>query len=677
MVTVAIVQARWGSSRLPGKVLIDLGDQTALSRVTDAAAAVTGVDKIVVATSVLPADDQIATWCAERGLICYRGSEADVLARVHEAAEAEGADTVMRLTADCPLLDPFVCSQVLLLFRQTGADYASNVDPPTWPDGLDCEVFTASTLASVAAQAVQATDREHVTPFIRGNRKRFRVENLECPVPGLAGERWTLDTISDLQFLRAVLAHLPSDRPTNLAEVLAVLADNCEIYDQHEGVQPRSKGGSHDPSQIVSFGISGQALLRAERTIPLGSQTFSKSHIQLPQGKAPYFVTHGDGGRICDVDGNRYVDLSCGLLAVLLGYRDPDVDQAIRRQLHSGISYSLASELEGQLAERLVEIIPCAEQVRFGKNGSDATSASIRVARAATRRDRIAICGYHGWQDWYIGATSRNKGVPKSVQELTTPFPYNDLDALYTLFKVHPGEFAAVIMEPMSVEEPAPDYLATVAELVHKQDAVLIFDEIVTGFRYALGGAQDYFGVTPDLAVFGKGMGNGMPISAIVGRADLMGQMEEIFFSATFGGESLSLAASISVIEKIRREPVIPSLWKNGQKLASSVSELIKRFGLGEVIRLRGKAPWKVMVFEDHATAHKEAIRTLWMCEMIKHGVFTLGSHNICYAHNDDDLAIVSTAWEKALTVIREELDSGDLERNLPCPAIEPVFRVR
>ncbi len=677
MTTVAIIQARMGSNRLPGKVLMDLGGQTALSRVTDAALAVPGVDKVVVATSVAPADDPIGAWCAERNLACYRGPEADVLARMHEAAEAEGADIVMRLTGDCPLLDPSVCAQVLLLFHRTDADYASNVDPPTWPDGLDCEVFAASALASAAALAGEVAEREHVTPFIRRNRSRYRIVNLDCPVPGLAAERWTLDTADDFRFLRATLAGLPVDRPTNLAEVLAVLADHPDIGGSRETVQPRSVGEGSAATVIERFHNSAEALRRTERTIPLGSQTFSKSHIQLPQGHAPAFVTHGDGGRIWDLDGNRYVDLSCGLLAVLLGYRDADVDQAIRQQLNSGISFSLASELEEQLAERLVEIIPCAEMVRFGKNGSDATSACIRVARAATRRDRIAICGYHGWQDWYIGATSRSKGVPGAVQELTMPFPYNDLDALHALFKTHPGEFAAVILEPMSVEEPAPGYLATLAELVRAEGSVLIFDEIVTGFRYALGGAQDYFGVTPDLAAFGKGMGNGMPISAIVGRAGLMSQMEEIFFSATFGGESLSLAASISVIDKMRREPVIETLWRNGETLADAATVLIKQFDLAQVMQLRGMAPWKVVTFDDHANVRKEAIRTLWVREMIRHGVFTLGSHNICYAHDERDISIVANAWEKSLGALCDALDSGALERNLPCPVIEPVFRVR
>ncbi len=253
---------------------------------------------------------------------------------------------------------------------------------------------------------------------------------------------------------------------------------------------------------------------RAERVIPLGAQTFSKSKIQLPPGAAPLFVTHGDGGRVFDVDGNEYVDLISALMPNVLGYRDPDVDLAIRRQLTRGISFSLPTELESQLAERLVAHVPCAEMVRFGKNGTDATSAAIRLARAATRRDRIMLCGYHGWQDWYIGATSRNLGVPAAVSALSHPVPYGDIAAVEALFAKYPASFAALIVEPAGATEPAPGYLQELKDLVHRHGAILIFDEIITGFRWSIGGAQSYYGVAPDLACFGKAMGNGMPISA-------------------------------------------------------------------------------------------------------------------------------------------------------------------
>jgi glutamate-1-semialdehyde 2,1-aminomutase/spore coat polysaccharide biosynthesis protein SpsF len=418
-------------------------------------------------------------------------------------------------------------------------------------------------------------------------------------------------------------------------------------------------------------------LERAERVIPLGSQTFSKSKIQYPQGHAPLYLKRGKGGRVWDVDDNEYVDLVCGLLPVLLGYCDPDVDAAIKAQLENGISFSLATELEIELAEQLVEMIPCAEMVRFGKNGTDATSAAIRLARAFTGRDHVLTCGYHGWQDWYISSTTRSKGIPAVIGELTHKVPFNDLDAVREMLRTHPGNVAALIMEPMNVAEPDPGYLQELKELLHTDGALLIFDEVITGFRYARGGAQELFGVTPDLSSFGKAMGNGMPISAVVGRADVMQEMEEIFFSSTFGGETLSLAAAIATVNKLNREPVIERIWETGDKIASAIEEQLSETGLNAVMSLAGKAPWTLLQFQDHPNGSSQGIKTLLLKQMLEQGVLLLGSNNICYAHDDDDVELVLDAYRSAFEKIAEELQSPGLDDRLGIPLIHPVFAVR
>jgi glutamate-1-semialdehyde 2,1-aminomutase/spore coat polysaccharide biosynthesis protein SpsF len=418
-------------------------------------------------------------------------------------------------------------------------------------------------------------------------------------------------------------------------------------------------------------------LERARKVIPLGSQTFSKSYQQYPQRSSPLFLTHGDGGRVWDVDGNEYVDLVCGLLPVVLGYRDVDVDAAVQGQLDAGVTFSLATELEAKLAERLVEIIPCAEMARFGKNGTDATSGAIRIARAHTGRDRVAVCGYHGWQDWYVGATTRSRGVPEATRQLTHTFQYNDVDSLQRLFDVHPGEFAAVILEPMNAEMPGEGFLETVAQMARDHGAVLIFDEVITGFRYALGGAQEYFGVTPDLAAFGKALGNGHPISALVGRADLMGELERVFYSSTFGGEATSLAAAIAVVDKMRREPVIEHLWKTGRALADTVSGLAADRGLQDVFQLAGLDPWMLLRFSDHPAGRAPALRTLLMRELLARGALVLGSHNVCYAHDEADLAWVVRAYEEALDALADAIKAGGVEESLDIPVIEAVFQIR
>src|SRR3569832_543822 len=305
------------------------------------------------------------------------------------------------------------------------------------------------------------------------------------------------------------------------------------------------------------YSLSEALLARAERTIPLGSQTFSKSRTQYPFGVSPYFIKRAKGSHVWDVDGNEYVDMINGLAAITLGYSDPDIDADVKAQLKEVVVFTLPFLFVLVVSVFFCDLVPCAELGRFGINGADATSGAVRLARAYTGRDRVAVCGYHGWQVWYIGSTARNRGVPAAVCELTHPIPYNDLAALDSLLRTYAAQFAAVIMEPMNVAEPAPGYLAEVKELVHKHGALLIFDETITGFHKTNSGAQELFGVIPDLATFGKGLANGYPVSAVAGRADVMKLMEEIFFSFTFGGETLSLAAALATMRKLEREPVV------------------------------------------------------------------------------------------------------------------------
>jgi glutamate-1-semialdehyde 2,1-aminomutase len=683
MRSVAIIQARMGSTRLPGKVLAPLGRMPVLGWVVRAAQAIPGVDAVVVATGSSAENDPIAAWCASARVAAMRGPDEDVLARYALAAREARADIVLRLTADCPLLDPAVCGQVLHLVASGCADYASNVDPATWPDGLDCEAFTADALFAADRLAGGAPEREHVTPFMRADRARLRNAPLVCPLPGLAAERWTLDTPGDMEFLQGIASRLGAAAPPSFVEVLALLRACPEL--RRPPSEVRNAGFARSvalaaatvPAGQRSFDRSRALLESAERLIPLGSQTFSKSRVQYPPGAAPLFLTHGSGGRVWDVDGNEYVDLVNGLLAVGLGYRDPDVDAAIRRQLADGISFSLSTELEQRLAAAIVRLVPCAEQVRFAKNGTDATSAAVRIARAATGRDRVITCGYHGWQDWFIGATTRSKGVPAAVRALTHPVPYNDLRAVEDLLAKHRGEFAAMVMEPANIVPPAPGYLGSLKELLHAHGAFLVFDEVITGFRFAKGGAQELFGVVPDLASLGKAMGNGMPISAVVGRADLMRQMEEVFFSATFGGEALSLAAALAVLAKIEREPVVERLWASGARLRAGVDGLLAARGLDGLVKLNGFDPWVLLSIEPHAHATPFETKTILLYELAARGVLTVGSHNVSYAHDEADLAHALGAWAGALDVLATMLRHGPVRPQMKVPPLEPVFRVR
>jgi glutamate-1-semialdehyde 2,1-aminomutase len=418
-------------------------------------------------------------------------------------------------------------------------------------------------------------------------------------------------------------------------------------------------------------------LERALRSIPLGTQTYSKSKTQYPYGVSPYFIQRGQGSHVWDVDGNEYIDFVNGLAAITLGYNDPDVTQAVRQQLESGTVFSLPHVLEIEVAELITSMVPCAEMVRFGKNGSDATAGAVRLARAFAKRDHVAVCGYHGWQDWYIGSTSRSLGVPKSTQALTHRFAYNDLVGLAALFKEYRDQIAGVVLEPMNVSDPNPGYLESVRDLVHENGALLIFDETITGFRFANGGAQEYFGVTPDLATFGKGISNGYPLSVLAGRRQFMRLLEEVFFSFTFGGELLSLAAANATLTKLLQRPVLQTIADQGRKILKGVNDLLIAHGIGHILSISGHPAWSFLNFKDGGGYPAEHIKTLFLQEMFAHGILTLGTHNMSWAHTDQDIRRLLTVYAQVFATLKEAMTKQDLPERLHCKPLEPLFKVR
>ena len=430
-------------------------------------------------------------------------------------------------------------------------------------------------------------------------------------------------------------------------------------------------------SAIPSYARSEAMLERALEVVPLGAQTFSKSFTQYPRGAAPFFIERAEGARTWDVDGNEYIDFNNALCSVTLGHSDPDVTRAVIDQLAKGTIFSLSSELEIEVAERIVDLVPCAEKVRFGKNGSDATAGAVRAARAFTGRERIAVSGYHGWQDWYIGSTARNKGVPGATRELTHSFPYNDLGALDALLSAHPGEFAGVILEPMNVSWPEEGFLQGVVDLAHQHGAVVVFDETITGFRYAPGGAQEYFGVTPDMACFGKGLANGYPLSAVVGRADIMQEFEEVFFSFTMGGETLSLAAARAAIDKLKRENVTAVVAERGTRVIEGTKALIERHQCGDFLSIAGHPSWSFLIIADHPRANQFELKTLFLQEVLARGILTIGTHNMSFAHSDDDADRLLAVYDEVFPLMRDALAANEVLSALRCEPLKPLFRVR
>jgi glutamate-1-semialdehyde aminotransferase/spore coat polysaccharide biosynthesis protein SpsF (cytidylyltransferase family) len=679
---VAVVQARMGSTRFPGKVLQAIGDHPMLWHVIERTRQARHVQKVVVATSDRPGDDAIARSCERSGVACFRGSEDDVLDRFYHAARLHGADIIVRITADCPFIDPSVIDKVIEAFLEGDADYVSNTLRPSYPDGLDTEVFSFSALESAWKQATFHAEREHVTPFMRTSGL-FLVKNVENDSDlGLRDIRLTVDEPVDLEFARALDARLEGNGTSSrLTDIMKVLEEEPELLRINGGLT-RGEGYYRSllsepilPAQDLVLDRSLQLKSRAERVIPSVTQTFSKGPTQFVQGVCPVFLSHGRGSHVWDVDGNEYIDYINALGPVILGYDYPPVTEAAMEQLKSGVSFSLPTALEVELAELLVSLIPCAEMVRFGKNGSDATSGAVRVARAWTGREVIACCGYHGWQDWSVGATTRNAGVPRSVAALTVPFRYNDLASLEQVFAAYPRQVAAVIMEPLGVTLPESGFLETVLEICRREGALLIFDEVVTGFRIALGGAQSHFGVTPDLACFGKAMANGFPLSAVVGRTDVMELFDEVFFSLTFGGEAVSLAAALATIREMQEHDVVGHLWQLGATLKDGYNVLARELGLGGITWCEGLPPHTVMRFEETELASGSVLRSLFQQEVVSRGILFLVGINTSYSHSESDVERTLRVFRAGLEKVAQAIDSGDPTKWLKGEPVRPVFR--
>lgn len=415
---------------------------------------------------------------------------------------------------------------------------------------------------------------------------------------------------------------------------------------------------------------------RAREIIPAGSQTFSKGVTQFVDGFAPKFLQRGRGARVWDVDGNEYLDYIMACHPLILGYADPDVNTAVIEQLEQGSTFSQMHPLEVEVTELLIDAVPCAEAARFGKNGADATTVAVRVARAVTGREHVAYCGYHGWHDWYIANTDLNSGIPKFNQELAHSFVFNDLDSLERIFAAHPDQIACVIMEPLTVLEPKKDFLAEVKKLAHHHGALLIFDEIITGFRFAFGGAQELTGVVPDLACYAKAISNGIPLSAVVGKKEYMFALDKTFFSFTYGGDCVGLAAAKACIPKLKREKVPEHLWRVGATLKDGYNKLAEQHGLADFTQCIGYPCRTIVSFDGHGRFDTLEMKSYFQQELIRRGILWTAYHALSWSHKDTDIAQTLNAYEDVLMLFKKVIDSNATLRPLiEGEPVKPVFR--
>jgi len=644
---VAIIQARMGSSRLPGKMLKEIEGKPLIFHVINRVKKSKKVQKIILATTEKEEDKVLLEKAKEYEIESFAG---------------------IRLTGDNPFVDPEMIDFLIDEFHSNDWHYASNTTPPTFPDGMDIEVFSFSTLNDLWKYATNPRDREHVTFHIRENSCKYKIFNLNYE-NDLSHLRFTVDNKEDLEFARKIYSKLKTN--FGFRDILKIIEKYPELLKINQKYKSHPLWKEHCEPEIKN----SEWLKKAKEIIPIASQTYSKSYKYFCEGVGPEFLDRGLGGHVWDIKGKEYIDFVCGLGAITLGYNNPEIDNEIISQLKKGISFSLPTILEVKLAEKIIKILPCAEMVKFVKNGSDATTAAIRLARAYTGKDIVACCGYHGYHDWFIGTTKNNLGVPLQIRELTKSFEYNNIESLKRIFDKHKGKIAAVIIEPCQDNGPKDNFLEKIRELCKDNNTLLIFDEVVSGFRMRLGGAQEYYNIIPDLGCFGKGMGNGMPISLIAGKKEIMKLIEDrAFISTTFGGETLSIVAALKTIEILERKKSFEHIWRLGNKWKEKTDRLIKEHGLGNVVRVNGLAPHCGVIFKGLGNLSNLDLLSIYQQKLLEKGILSVGINNFCLAHTEEDVDKFTKAVDEALYDVKTAIQKNSLYGLLKGGKIRPIF---
>ena len=672
MKTVAVVQARMGSTRLPGKVFRPVLGVPLINLLLARLSKSRKVDEIVVATSTEPKDDRLAAHVERLGYRCFRGSENDVMARFVGAARAAGAEVVVRITADCPLMDPEIVDEVVAHLEREACDYCSNTVPRSFPDGLDVEVFTRVALESAAEQTNSKYDREHVTPFLRESGK-FRTAFIQ-PEEDWSQLRWTVDEQADFDVISGIFEHFSPNTHFGWREILALHQSHPEIFLANSGIAT---------NEGAVLGSGEKLWKRAKQIIPGGNMLLSKrAEMFLPE-RWPAYFERAKGCTVWDLDGRELIDMSLmGVGTNTLGYGHPEIDDAVRKVVDSGNLSTLNCPEEVWLAERLIEINPFADMVRLTRSGGEANAVAIRIARAASGRDGVAICGYHGWHDWYLSANLGTDdslaehllpgldpaGVPKALRGVVQPFEYNDFETLERL--VGAGSIGVIKMEVVRNMEPADGFLARVRELADRHGIVLIFDECSSGFRETFGGLYLKYGVEPDMAVFGKTLGNGYAINTVVGRRSVMEAAQNTFISSTFWTERIGPAAALKTLEVMERERSWERITEIGKTIQNCWQQVADRHSIK--IRHAGLPALATFSFEG---PNSLAYKTLITQEMLDRGWLAGTGTYACLAHTPEVLDRYTTHLDTVFALIAECEDGRSVDTLLKGPVCHAGFR--
>ena len=677
MKTLAIVQARMGSTRLPNKVMLPMVGIPMIGCLLQRLKRAETLDHIVLATATGSCNQPLVEYVQSLGIETFQGNEDDVLDRYYQATSLHQPHTVVRITGDCPLMDPELVDRFIRHFeaasQATGVDYLSNKAPATYPDGLDIEVFTFEVLEKAWQEAKTPYEREHVTPFLRESGQ-FRCDNIEHD-QDLSGLRWTVDEPDDVVVIERVFQHFAPNVLFGWLDVLALEQSHPDWFVANKHLI-RDEG--------ATLGKGPKLWKRAKRVIPGGNMLLSKRAEMFLPDQWPAYFSKAQGCQVWDLDDRMYWDLSImGIGTNVLGYGHPKVDEAVRNVVAQGNMSTFNCPEEVWLAERLVELHPWAEQVRLARTGGEANAIAIRIARAASGRDKIAICGYHGWHDWYLAANLGGEqelaghllpgltpnGVPQHLKESVLTFRYNQLQELEALIAAH-DDIGVIKMEVSRNEPPLPGFLESVRSLATQHNMVLVFDECTSGFRETFGGLHKKYGVEPDLAVFGKALGNGYAITAVLGRSEVMQAAQSTFISSTFWTERIGPAAALATLEAMEQEQswqIVTYIGLNVQKRWQAMADYH-----GLKMNFSGIPALAGFAFESE---HHLAYKTLITQELLKKGFLAGNCLYACTEHSDEVLEQYFHELDAVFEKIRDCEEGRDVEELLDGPICHGGFK--
>ena len=629
--TSIILQARTSSKRLPGKVLKYIGDFPMILFQIERLKKAKLVDEIIVATTDTKEDDDLAKILISNQIKIHRSFSNDVLGRYAECLKITKSKNIIRITGDCPFADPKLIDEAIKIFNSKNLNYFCNNNPPTFPDGFDIEIFTRDLLKKANKCDKDPNSREHVTPWMKAH-KNIRSYNLTSK-KDYSFLRLTVDETEDLKVIRDIAAYFHKNSNFSFIDIINLYKKEPNLFSFNKHIK-RNEGQTSNTGQKI--------WKRAKKVIPGGNMLLSKRPDMFLPNFWPSYFSKAQGINVWDMDKKKYKDMSImGVGTNILGYGNKEVDKAVRNVIKQGNMSTLNCYEEVSLAEKLINIHPWAHMVRFARTGGEANSIAVRIARAARKKDKIAICGYHGWHDWYLATNLQNndslkdhllpglstKGIPKSLAGSVLPFQYNDIQSLKVIIDNY--ELAAIKMEVERSTPPKKGFLEEIKQICNEKNIILIFDECTSGFRETNGGLHKKYSIEPDICIFGKALGNGYGITAVIGKKEIMEFAQETFISSTFWTERIGPAAALKTLEIMENLKSWEIITNKGINLRKSWRELAKKNNLD--IQINGLA--SLSSFNINSKFSQE-YKTLITQEMLKEGFL---ASNICYLSTEHD----------------------------------------